>query len=107
MTVEELEVLVGWRLDVIHVVGGGAQNALLCQLTADACNRPMYAGPVEATALSNVLAQLIATGEYASWAEAREIARASIEMHEYTPQANPDWDAAFERFRRLPLHPQA
>lgn len=107
MTVEELEILSGRRLDVIHVVGGGAQNALLCQLAADACNRPVYAGPVEATALGNMLAQLIATGECASWAEAREIARASIEMREYTPQANSDWDAAFERFLRLPLHPQA
>src|SRR5262249_2753095 len=54
---EKLEALLGRRLDTIHVVGGGCQNELLCQLTADACNRPVLAGPVEATAIGNVLVQ--------------------------------------------------
>ena len=44
-------------MEVVHIVGGGSQNALLCQLTADACRRPVLAGPVEATALGNVLVQ--------------------------------------------------
>jgi len=59
---ERLEELTGKRLDVIHVVGGGCQNALLCQLTADACNRPVLAGPVEATAVGNVLVQAMGLG---------------------------------------------
>src|SRR5262249_37565454 len=56
---ERLEELTGKRLDTIHVVGGGSQNTLLCQLTADACDRPVIAGPVEATAIGNVLVQAL------------------------------------------------
>src|SRR5260370_5998077 len=56
---EKLERLAGRRLERIHIVGGGCQNGLLCQLTADACDRPVLAGPVEATALGNVLTQAI------------------------------------------------
>src|SRR5207253_7998937 len=69
---ERLEELLGRRLDVIHVVGGGSQNALLCQLTADACNRQVLAGPVEATAIGNVLVQAIGLGAIRSLAQARE-----------------------------------
>src|SRR5262249_59155738 len=54
---ERLEELLARRLEVIHIVGGGSQNGLLCQFTADACNRPVVAGPVEATAIGNVLVQ--------------------------------------------------
>ena len=59
---ERLEELLGRRLDVIHIVGGGCQNTLLCQLTADACNRPVLAGPVEATASGNVLGAGVGPG---------------------------------------------
>jgi len=61
----------GQKLNVIHVVGGGSQNELLCQLTADCCGRPVVAGPVEATVLGNALVQMIAHGELANLAEAR------------------------------------
>jgi rhamnulokinase len=54
--------LSGRAVEVIHLVGGGAHNALLCQLTADACERPVVAGPVEATAIGNVLVQARAAG---------------------------------------------
>src|SRR5207245_4249510 len=70
---ERLEELVGRRLDVIHIVGGGSQNTLLCQLTADACNRPVHAGPVEATAIGNVLVQALGLRLLGSLAEAREV----------------------------------
>jgi rhamnulokinase len=56
-TVEESEALTGQRAAVVHLVGGGSRNTLLCQSTADACGRPVIAGPVEATALGNVLVQ--------------------------------------------------
>ena len=56
---EKLEMMRGSRLEVIHIVGGGSQNRLLCQFTADATQRPVVAGPVEATAVGNVLMQAI------------------------------------------------
>ena len=61
-TLRDAIALTGRDVDVVHVVGGGAQNALLCQLTADACGLPVVAGPVEATALGNVLVQARAFG---------------------------------------------
>ena len=64
---ERLEELTGQRIEVIHIVGGGSQNALLNQFTADACNRPVLAGPVEATAIGNVLVQALGLGGLARW----------------------------------------
>lgn len=59
---EDLEILTGNSFDVIRIVGSGSQNTLLCQYTANACKRPVIAGPVEATALGNVMVQAIAWG---------------------------------------------
>jgi rhamnulokinase len=95
---EKLESLLGHRLDTIHVVGGGSQNALLCQLTADACNRPVLAGPVEATAIGNVLVQAIGLGLLGSLADAREVVRRSFDMVSYTPHNPEVWQAPYERF---------
>ena len=63
--------------ETIHIVGGGCQNTLLCQLAADACNRPVIAGPVEATAIGNVLVQAIGLGLIGSLAQGREVVRRS------------------------------
>jgi rhamnulokinase len=101
MAIEQLEIVRGSRVEAIHIVGGGSQNGLLCQLTADACNRQVYAGPAEATALGNVLAQLIALGECSSWDEARTIVRASTRMREYSPHPDDRWDETYARFRAL------
>jgi rhamnulokinase len=100
-TLRELEALLGRRLDVVHVVGAGARNALLCQLTADACGRPVLAGPVEAAALGNVLAQAVATGALASWDEARRVARASFTPVRYEPQDAAAWDDASARMETV------
>ncbi|HYD43533.1 MAG TPA: FGGY family carbohydrate kinase [Anaeromyxobacter sp.] len=96
-SVRELEALLGRRLDAVHVVGEGARNALLCQLTADACGRPVLAGPVEAAALGNVLAQAVAAGTCQSWAEARLVARSSVTPVRYEPQDAAAWDEASAR----------
>jgi rhamnulokinase len=98
---ERLEELTGQRLRVIHVVGGGCQNELLCQLTADACNREVLAGPVEATAIGNVLVQAIGLGLLGSLAEAREVVRRSFEVKRYAPRDSRAWDGVYERFTRL------
>jgi rhamnulokinase len=95
---ERLEELLGRRLDVIHVVGGGSQNTLLCQLTADACNRQVLAGPVEATAIGNVLVQAMGLGLLGSLAEAREVVRRSFDVQTYAPRNPEGWQAPYERF---------
>ncbi|MCI0643135.1 MAG: rhamnulokinase [Gemmataceae bacterium] len=95
---ERLEDLVGKRLDVIHVVGGGSQNTLLCQITADACNRPVRAGPVEATALGNILVQLLGLGMIKTLDEGRAIIKKSFEVVSYEPRQPAQWE---EPYRRL------
>ena len=96
-----LEQLVGGRIETIHVVGGGAHNKQLCQATADACQCRVVAGPVEATAIGNVLVQAIAAGDIGSIGEARQIVRNSFAMERYEPQNAAIWDEAFERYSKL------
>jgi rhamnulokinase len=98
---ERLEQLTGRKLEVIHVVGGGSQNALLNQWTADACNRPVVAGPVEATAAGNVLVQALGVGALRSLAEAREMVRRSFEVRTFTPRDAEAWQQPYERFVAL------
>ena len=96
-----LEELVGGRIETIHIVGGGTQNKLLCQMTADACNRRVVAGPVEATAIGNLMMQAVAQGAVGSIAQAREIVRTSFAAQEYRPKQPQAWNAAFGRFESL------
>ena len=91
----------GAQVDVLHVVGGGAQNALLCQMTADALGKTVYAGPIEATALGNALVQLVALGELNDLADVRAVVRASYPPTRYTPSYLSDWEVAYARFRQL------
>lgn len=86
-----LEALGGRRIETIHMVGGGTQNELLCQLTADACERPVVAGPVEATALGNILVQAWAMGEVSGLGEARQLVRQSFELKTYEPRSDERW----------------
>ncbi len=86
LNIDKLETLIGRRLSAIHIFGGGSQNALLNQLTANACNRPVIAGPVEATAIGNLLMQMITLGEISSLVEAREIVRNSFECPVFEPE---------------------
>jgi rhamnulokinase len=98
---ERLEELLGRRLEVIHIVGGGCQNELLCQLAADACNRPVLAGPVEATAIGNVLVQAIGLGLLGTLADAREVVRRSFEVKTYSPENPEAWAEPYQRFLSL------
>lgn len=94
----KLEELTGQSLKVIHIVGGGCQNELLCQLTADCCGRPVVAGPVEATAAGNVLVQAVGSRLIGSLAEGREVIRRSFGVKTYEPRADERWSALYERF---------
>ncbi len=100
-TLGSLEELTGEKIKVIHVVGGGSQNRLLNQFTADACQRPALAGPVEATALGNLLTQVRASGELGSLAAMREVVRRSSEVKQYEPASASAWNEAAARFARL------
>jgi rhamnulokinase len=104
VALEQAERLAGTRVATIHIVGGGARNRLLCQLTADACRRPVMAGPVEATAMGNVLVQAMGVGQVGSLAEAHAIARASADLVVYEPRQSGDWDRRMERLRRMRLN---
>jgi rhamnulokinase len=98
---EKLESLTGKSLRVIHIVGGGSQNALLCQLTADCCGREVLAGPVEATAIGNVLVQAIGLKVIGSLSQAREVVKASFEVKSYQPKKDDRWEAQYQKFRSL------
>jgi len=100
-TLESLEELIGGPIEVVHIVGGGSQNRQLCQMTADACQRRVVAGPVEATAIGNALMQAIAAAEISSIAQAREIVRRSFQVEEYTPQNGSLWKEVYARFLKL------
>jgi rhamnulokinase len=102
-TLEKLEELTGRELDVLHIVGGGTQNTLLCQLTADCLGRTVIAGPVEATASGNILVQAMARGHVTSLAHLRQIVRNSGDVVTYEPRQNNEayWDNAYSKFRRL------
>ena len=95
---ERLERVSGRSVDAVHVIGGGARNELLCRLTADQLGRPVLAGPVEATALGNVLVQARAAGELGSRAELRAVAAASSAPVRYEPGDRAAADETFQRF---------
>ncbi len=95
------EELAGGRLDTIHIVGGGVKNRLICQMAADACGRRVVAGPIEATAVGNLMMQAIAMGDVGSLAEARRIVARSFEVEEYLPRNTAAWDEAYSRFQRI------
>jgi rhamnulokinase len=92
-TLEELDALLGRRVARVHVVGGGVRNALLCQMVADATNRPVEAGPVEATAIGNLLVQLVARDGAVDLRQMRSVVRDSFELTHYEPRDAARWNA--------------
>ncbi len=96
-----LEELSGEPVQVIHIVGGGSKNTLLNRMTADACQRPVLAGPVEATAMGNLLVQVRASREVGSLAEMRTVIRKSSEVERFEPVGASAWQDAAARFERL------
>jgi rhamnulokinase len=100
---ERLEAVSGRDLRRIHVIGGGARNSLLCRLTADITGREVLAGPVEATALGNVLVQARAAGELDSLADLRAVAAASVRPTVYEPSGADETYARFLALTGLPV----
>jgi len=98
---ERAEEMLGQRLEPIHLVGGGTQNQVLSQFAADALGRQVVTGPVEATALGNIIAQAIAMGQVESLAEGREIIRNSFPLQTFEPSGQPRWDEAYGKLVEL------
>ena len=95
---QTLEKLHGTTLEQLHIVGGGCQNKLLNQLTADAINRPVFAGPVEATGIGNMLMQMIAKGDICELSAGRDMILNSFGTKLFMPEEAAVWDQAFDRF---------
>jgi rhamnulokinase len=100
LVIRDLQSLIERPISRIRVIGGGSQNALLNQLTADATGLPVVAGPVEATALGNVAVQMLATGAVASLADARSIIDRSVPTTLFTPREVDAWDREAARFQQ-------
>jgi rhamnulokinase len=101
---ESLEEVTARRLDTIRIVGGGCLNTLLCQMTADACNRTVVSGPSEASAFGNVVLQAIATGHISDVDAGRAAIAASIHCVTYIPQRTDVWDEAYARIEQTHSH---
>lgn len=97
-TLEEIESLTGEKISKLHLVGGGCKNIVLNQFTANAIGRPVQTGPIEATALGNVIGQALALGDIGSLQEGRELIKNSTESEMYLPSDEAAWDAAYKTF---------
>ncbi len=100
-SMEKLEEITGNKLDSLHIVGGGSQNKLLNQLTANAIARPVICGPVEATATGNLMVQAMALGEVANLREIRQVVKNSFPTEDYMPEDTHEWDNAYGDYLKI------
>lgn len=98
---EEIKICTGREYRTINLIGGGTKDGLLCQMTANACNCPVTAGPIEATAYGNAAIQIIAAGAIPDIKTARKIIAESDSVKTYTPDNAEAWEAAYERYREF------
>jgi rhamnulokinase len=98
---ERVTAVANRHVSIIHIVGGGTQNELLNQMTADATGLPVITGPVEATVIGNALVQLITLGEIGNLKEARQIVANIGELKRYEPRETAVWDETYGRFKRF------
>lgn len=98
LAITQISKCTGKSFEVLHLMGGGTKDGFLCELTAESLGIPVIAGPIEATALGNIVLQLIALGEIESVEEGRKIIAENENVKTYSKQHTSDWDDAFERF---------
>lgn len=103
-TVDGLEDILGKKLNVIHMVGGGIKDKMLCQFTANATAREVVAGPIEATSIGNIVVQAIALKEIGSLQQARQIIKDSFPTTVYQPEQTEEWNEAYTRFKKIIEH---
>jgi len=97
--IEQLETITGKQTTTIHIVGGGSKNFLLNQLTANAIGRKVITGPVEATAIGNIMSQAIAMGDIADYQEGVAVIKNSFEINTYQPADKTEWNQAYKLFK--------
>lgn len=102
-TIEGMEKVTGKKYDVVHIVGGGIKDKMICQFTANATKRTVEAGPVEATSIGNVLVQTMAMAGVKSLNDARKVVKNSFDIATYTPADSEAWDAAYEQWKKICL----
>ena len=102
-TIEGMEKVTGKKYDVVHIVGGGIKDKMICQFTANATKRTVEAGPVEATSIGNVLVQTMAMAGVKSLNDARKVVKNSFDISTYTPADSEAWDAAYEQWKKICL----
>ncbi len=100
LALRQLQTLTGKQFTALHLLGGGAKDRLLCQMTADSLGIPVIAGPVEATAIGNVLIQLVALGALPDIAAGRELVQTMGLTATYMPKSTSEWSRAFAIYRR-------
>jgi len=100
LTFENLMDCTEKNYEKIHVIGGGVKDTLLCQMTADSCDREVLAGPIEATVLGNIAVQLLALGEIENISQARRIVARSEKVTSYLPQNADVWKEAFDKAKK-------
>lgn len=98
LALEQISECTGKSFDILHLMGGGTKDGFLCELTSQSLGMPVVAGPIEATALGNIVLQLIALGEIESVDEGRKIIAETEKVKVYDEKHSPDWDEAYKRF---------
>ena len=101
LTFEKLRECTERDYPVIHVIGGGTKDGLLCQMTANSCDRTVKAGPIEATVMGNVAVQLISDGSVKNIGQARKIVADSSELKTFEPKDTDKWAGAYEDFLKV------
>lgn len=101
LTFEKLRECTERDYPVIHVIGGGTKDGLLCQMTANSCDRTVKAGPIEATVMGNVAVQLMSDGSVENIGQARKIVAASSELKTFEPKDTDKWAKAYEDFLKI------
>ena len=99
--ISELEECTGKKFETLYMIGGGTKDKFLSALTANSCGITVSSGPVEATAMGNVLIQLMAQGEVEDLFHAREIVRASEKISYFEPENTDEWEKAYEKYEKV------
>lgn len=97
----QLQDATGKEFTALHILGGGTKDRLLCQMSANSTGLPVIAGPIEATALGNIVIQLVALGKLAGIDDGRELIAKTEALKQYTPQDTEQWDKAYEHFKTI------